>query len=210
MGGRESKQFAELPERKSMGPSRSVHRGLEMRRLAFLIPVLAAAVAVLGACGGGDDDDDDGGETRTPRGAAGGAATPGGAVGIADLARAVVQIVALDRSGDDVWTGSGTFVSADGLILTNGHVVDDRFDEYEDLGVALTGKADEPPEMSYLAEIAAVDYGLDLAVIRVVSDLEGNEVDEEFPFVAIGDSEEGEIGDSIRILGYPGIGGGRG
>jgi len=128
-------------------------------------------------------------------------------VEVEDLAHAVVQIQAMDSRGDPVWSGSGTFISPDGLILTNAHVVDDRFDEYDSLAVATTVATDEPPELGYLAEIAAVDYALDLAVVRVTSDLDGNEVTEEFPFVALGDSENVEIGDNIRILGYPGIGG---
>ncbi|MDO8616875.1 MAG: serine protease [Dehalococcoidia bacterium] len=173
-----------------------------MRRSLFLSMLAAAAFAGLSACGGGGDD---GGGTPTPKESA---ATPSAApLGVADLAKAVVQIRALDRSGDTVWHGSGTIISPEGLILTNAHVVDDRFDEYDELGVAMTTKTDEPPELKYVAEIAAVDYGLDLAVIRIVSDLDGNRVDEVFPSVPIGDSENVDIGDSIRILGYPGIGG---
>jgi hypothetical protein len=118
-----------------------------------------------------------------------------------------VQIHALDGRGKTVWTGSGTFISSDGLILTNGHVVDNRSDEYDTLGVAVAARSDEPAELAYLAEIAAVDYGLDLAVIRITSDLDGNPVEEQFPFVAIGDSDSVKIGDEVRIFGFPGIGG---
>lgn len=129
---------------------------------------------------------------------------------IRELAQSTVQIWALQLVGDSlepVWSGSGSVISDDGLILTNAHVVDDRFEEYDRLGVAVISRTDEPPEPAYLAEIEAVDYALDLAVIRIVSDLDGNRVTPDLPTVELGDSDDVEIGDHIRILGYPGIGG---
>ena len=132
------------------------------------------------------------------------------APGIKELARSTVQIWALQLVGDSlepVWSGSGSVISEDGLVLTNAHVVDDRLDEYDELGVAVLNRTDEPPEPAYLAEIEAVDYALDLAVIRIVSDLDGNPATADLPTVDLGDSDDVEIGDHIRILGYPGIGG---
>lgn len=128
----------------------------------------------------------------------------------AELAQAAVKIFALLEEGGslyEVWVGSGSVISPDGLILTNGHVVDDRYGEYSHLGVGLTNQSDSPPELLYLAQISAVDYDLDLAVIRVVSDLDGNPVSVDLPYVPLGDSDAIEIGDSLRILGYPVIGG---
>lgn len=127
-----------------------------------------------------------------------------------ELAGATVQISAMSMRGDDwdvEWTGSGVFISPDGLILTNAHVVEDPDLDYEALGVSMTLRTDEPPELRFLAEIAAIDYSLDLAVVRVVSDMEGEEVREHLPYVLIGDSDALELGDHLRILGYPGIGG---
>jgi serine protease Do len=128
----------------------------------------------------------------------------------AELARATVQIFALYESGGEwqvVWSGSGSIIRPDGLTLTNAHVVDDRYGEYTHLGVAITERTDQPPELMYLAEIAAVDYGLDFAVIRIVSDLDGNPAVVDLPYVGLGDSDAMEIGDHLRILGFPGIGG---
>ncbi len=164
---------------------------------------LALSLSLLVACGG----DDGANGTATPKTTAGTPTASARSTAIADLARAVVQIQALDSGGDPVWHGSGTFISVDGLILTNGHVVDDRQQEYQDLGVAITSKTDEPPELRYLAKIVAVDYALDLAVIKIDSDLSGRQVHEQFPFIPTGDSDAIDIGDPIRILGYPGIGG---
>ncbi|MBN1265425.1 MAG: trypsin-like peptidase domain-containing protein [Anaerolineales bacterium] len=129
--------------------------------------------------------------------------------GTADLAKATVQIIAIDDSSgrqDPVWTGSGSFISSEGLILTNAHVVDNRWSDYTLLGIAVTDRTDMPPTLSYLGIIAAVDYDLDLAVIRVISDMEGNPVSIAFPSVVLGDSDAIDIGEHIRILGYPGIG----
>jgi serine protease Do len=128
----------------------------------------------------------------------------------ADLAKATVQILALKAVGDSyevVWSGSGSVIDAGGLILTNGHVVDDRLGDYDVLGVAVTGRTDEPPELQYLAEIASADYDLDLAVIRLTTDMNGNSVDLNLTAIPLGDSDLVEIGDHLRVLGYPGIGG---
>ncbi len=175
-----------------------------MRPNWLAIPLIALAVLALVACGGssGSDKEDKPVDTPLDTPSEDPAVTDTG-----DLANAVVQIFALDPFGDAFWSGSGTLISSDGLILTNAHVVDDRFDEYEDLVVATTGRTDEPPELAYLVEIVAVDYALDLAVIAITTDLDGSRVGETFPFVALGDSEGIEIGDELRILGYPGIGG---
>ena len=86
-------------------------------------------------------------------------------------------------------------------------MVDDRSGEYEFLGVAVTGRTDEPPELTYRAEIASADYDLDLAVIRIVADMNGNPVSPNLTAIALGDSDQVEIGDHLRVLGYPGIGG---
>lgn len=128
----------------------------------------------------------------------------------AELARATVQILALEVQGasyQPLWTGSGSIISGDGLVLTNSHVVDASQTRYDALGVAVTQEIDQPPALKYLAEIAAVDDDVDLAVLRIVSDFSGVPVDVDLPFVTLGDSNTVEIGDDLRILGYPGIGG---
>lgn len=171
---------------------------MNRNQAAFLASLVA--LTLLAACGGSSDHQPAATLTAGPT------SSPAG-VSAEDLAHAVVQIHALDPRGDTVWTGSGTFISPDGLILTNAHVVDDRNAEYDQLAVAIAASSDQPAHLAYLADIAAVDYVLDLALIRITSDLDGNEVDQRFPYVAIGDSDQVEIGDEVRILGFPGIGG---
>jgi serine protease Do len=129
---------------------------------------------------------------------------------IPDLARATVQILALVRVGNDfqaIWSGSGSIIDSRGLVLTNAHVVDDRFDEYTDIGIAMIERTDQAPDLSYLASIVTVDYDLDLAVIQIRSDLDGDPVSLDLPTVALGNSDQVELGGTLRILGYPGIGG---
>jgi len=134
---------------------------------------------------------------------------------IRHLIRATVQIIALQEGPNGyqpLWTGSGTLVSPDGYILTNAHVATDPDPAYrpDALGIALTSHSDEPPELTYLAEVVALDPRLDLAVLRITTDLNGRPVDPaslNLAYVPLGDSDQLELGDRLRIFGYPGIGG---
>jgi S1-C subfamily serine protease len=128
--------------------------------------------------------------------------------------RAVVQIVTIiDLNGRLVegWTGSGTIISEEGHILTNAHVVtSDRFFDVAELIVAITTAQDRPPERMFLADLVQADRNLDLAVIKVRSDLSGGPANFDalgIEPVRIGEAESLQLGDPIIILGYPGIGG---
>lgn len=128
--------------------------------------------------------------------------------------RAVVQITAvLDLNGQLIegWTGSGTIISEEGHILTNAHVVlSDRFFDVADLIVSITMAQDQPPVQMFFADVVQADVSLDLAVIKVRSDLSGGQVNfDDFGIepVKIGQAESLQLGDPIIILGYPGIGG---
>ena len=144
------------------------------------------------------------------------------------LQAATVQIFAKQVNNgrlQTIWTGSGTLISADGIILTNAHVAaptspglailyndpEMLFDEQPDqLVVALSDSADRPPVEVYIAELAAADGSLDLAVIKITADLDGTKLDTstlDLPFVEVGNSDTIGLGDEIRILGYPGAGG---
>lgn len=128
--------------------------------------------------------------------------------------QAVVQIIAIvDVQGKTQpgWTGSGSIISSDGLILTNAHVVlSDRFYEVKELQVALTTAADQPPQPEFIMELLQADAAMDIAVGRIKSDLDGNPVDFgklKLPTVPIGNSDAMNLGDPLVIIGYPGIGG---
>ena len=130
---------------------------------------------------------------------------------------AVVQIVALRQRLvghlSPAWTGSGTIVDPSGLILTNCHVVNPRAmgmpaPPADRLAIAVTQRSDEPPALTYFAEIVVQSPQLDLAVLRIVAGLDGGPVSGlNLPAVAVGDSDVLELGDTVSIFGYPGIGG---
>lgn len=126
----------------------------------------------------------------------------------------VVQISAqvyTDGALETAWTGSGSIISADGYILTNAHVVlPDKYSPVDALVISLTIAEDSEPVPLYYAEVMQADINLDLAVIRIFKDITGKAVGPEdlaLPFVELGNADDLHLGDSITILGYPGIGG---
>jgi S1-C subfamily serine protease len=122
------------------------------------------------------------------------------------LARSVVQVQMLS-GGEMVGWGSGTVISEDGLILTNAHVATPSDVELDDLIIAVTQQADTPPEPGYHAEVVAADSVLDLAIIRITTNMGGGPYDGALEPIPIGDSDDVSIGDELIILGYPSVGG---
>ncbi len=145
------------------------------------------------------------------------------------VTRASVQLgpVALvkSKSGESelkfMGWGSGTLLRG-GYILTNHHVTDLTPIQKQTKGksnvkvlegrlvVMLTKRTDEPPVPSYIAEVIADNEELDLAVLRIRFDLSGNEVNPDeldLPYIGVGNSDIVELGDTLNIFGYPGIGG---
>lgn len=145
--------------------------------------------------------------TSTGDGEAASSLPPAIAASVAELAESTVQIIMLD--GDvPLCSGSGTIIDELGTILTNAHVIEPGGAcPYDRIGIAVTGDAGLPPELLYLADVYAYDPVVDLAVVRIATDLDGAAVAGPFRAVPVGDSDAVEIGDQLRILGYPGIGG---
>ncbi|KER66576.1 peptidase S1 and S6, chymotrypsin/Hap [Burkholderia cepacia] len=82
-------------------------------------------------------------------------------------------------------SGSGFIVSADGLILTSAHVVDDA----TDVTVRLTDRRE------FKATVLAVDPQSDVAVLRVNAT--------KLPFVRVGDSSKVRAGEPVMTIGAP-------
>lgn len=163
------------------------------RRVVAAVALFAAAVASLGSTAAAD------GRVERP------AADPEQALSPDQLARSVVKIFAVTGDGL-LWSGSGTVVSADGLVLTNAHVA--TGDVPFDMHVAVTESTDAPPTVRYRAELVSADQALDLALIRIVADLDGAPYQAgTIPPIPIGNSDNIQLGDELLILGYPGIGG---
>jgi serine protease Do len=87
--------------------------------------------------------------------------------------------------------GSGFIISADGLVVTNNHVIEGA----EEILVFLTDGT------RLLARIVGADEKTDLAVLKV-------DAGHELPFVEFGDSDGADVGDWVLAIGNPfGLGG---
>ncbi|MEL6504660.1 MAG: DegQ family serine endoprotease [Pseudomonadota bacterium] len=82
--------------------------------------------------------------------------------------------------------GSGVIVSADGMVITNHHVIKDA----DEVKVALSDGQE------FAAKIVLVDKRSDLAVLQF-------EPDDAMPVVPLGDSENLQVGDLVLALGNP-------
>jgi len=83
--------------------------------------------------------------------------------------------------------GSGFFISKKGEILTNNHVIDgaDKIEVHLNDGT------------NYKAKLVGADPATDLAVIKVLDS------DEDFPFLALGDSHALRVGEWVMAVGNP-------
>ena len=137
--------------------------------------------------------------------------------GVGSVMKSVVQVVAL-KSGflggmSSAWTGSGSIVDPSGIILTNCHVANPRAmgmssPSADRLGISVTDRSDEPPAVTYFAEVVAQNPRLDLAVLRIVADAHGRRTGQlDLPSIPLGDSDQLGLGEQLAIIGYPGIGG---
>ncbi|NTW75960.1 MAG: PDZ domain-containing protein, partial [Candidatus Moranbacteria bacterium] len=85
-----------------------------------------------------------------------------------------------------VGSGTGFFVSSDGLVVTNKHVVSDQTADY---AVVLSGGKE------YSAKVLAVSPNQDIAVLKI----EGSD----FPSLPLGDSETLRVGQTAIAIGNP-------
>jgi len=87
----------------------------------------------------------------------------------------------------DIGGGSGFFVSSDGLIVTNKHVVDQKKAEY----TVFTNDGQK-----HIAKIIALDPVLDIALIKIDPPAGGS-----FPYLSLGDSDALQVGQSVIAIG---------
>jgi len=150
--------------------------------------------------------------TPEPSGPAG-PSQPEGTKDLNRLAKSTVRLYALDDDFVCIGTGSGTIMNEQGYILTNYHCVGDEYGLYNSMGyvaIALTTDVRAVAQPQYFAQFRGGDPALDLAVVQITEDLNGNRVsaaDLKLTPAKLGNSDDLNIGDEINILGYPGVGG---
>lgn len=92
----------------------------------------------------------------------------------------------------EVGGGSGFFVSSDGLIVTNKHVVSQKNVEY----TVFTNDGKK-----YDAKVVARDPVLDIALIKIDSLTKTGTGEFNFPYLSLGDSDVLEVGQSVIAIG---------
>jgi S1-C subfamily serine protease len=124
--------------------------------------------------------------------------------------QSVVQVTVMANKGGSlmpVWSGSGTVISTDGLILTSAHaVIPQKNYPVDALVVSISPQPNLPVSPTYFAMVVQADPDLDLAVILITADMLRNPVKRQslhLSPVVIGDAEKLNKGDRINILGYP-------
>ena len=91
-----------------------------------------------------------------------------------------------EKMNKRIGTGSGVIISADGLIITNYHVIEDATE------IEITSNKNK----TYKAEIIGSDPNTDLAVLKI-------NPDENLPFIPFGDSDNSRIGEWVLAVGNP-------
>ncbi|MEL6271213.1 MAG: serine protease, partial [Chloroflexota bacterium] len=125
---------------------------------------------------------------------------------IEEVAASVVLIEAVQGSRA-LSGGSGTIISPDGIIYTNRHVIEDG----SDFAIYMLDDIREQPVLRYYATLQYVSNNIDVdfAILKIDRDSNQRPIDataENLPYLPAAAGEEVNIGERIRIFGYPGIG----
>lgn len=122
----------------------------------------------------------------------------------------VMQTRTVDGITQITCVSSGTIVTPDGLILTNAHgTLTNPNCPGDSIIIGLSVREGEPPVPSFRAVVAQSDPGLDLALLRINAELNGQPIQSNeltLPFVGVANSDSITLDETIYVVGYPGIG----
>lgn len=110
-------------------------------------------------------------------------------------------------------TGSGSVITPKGHILTNFHVVSDDNGKLINNGnnviVAVPPNEGDAAQPKFRAKVADFDPKLDLAIIQLLALADGAPLPANLGLtpIPVGSSKSVNIGDTIIIIGFPGLGG---
>ncbi|MGE0789091.1 MAG: S1C family serine protease [Sandaracinaceae bacterium] len=128
--------------------------------------------------------------------------------------RAAVKITAEGEHGETS-TGSGTIIDARGYILTNFHVIGHTHPGRGEPGSFISGTnrvrigivstARETATERYLGQVVRADARLDLALVRIITDLAGNPLSrtQRFPFIPLSSTSGLRPGTRLFAFGFP-------
>jgi hypothetical protein len=119
--------------------------------------------------------------------------------------KALVEINGKEQIG---WQATGALISSDGLILTSARaVLGNRFYPVKDIIVALTVTPEMPPVEKYRASIVQVDEALDVAMVKLRTDLSGTSLDFsslQLPALPVASSVSAYLpGEPLAMWGFP-------
>ncbi|MFK7986835.1 MAG: S1C family serine protease [Sandaracinaceae bacterium] len=128
--------------------------------------------------------------------------------------RAAVKITSESGPGEGA-TGSGSIIDPRGYVLTNFHVVGHThpgngapgtlINTGNEVRLAMVTTPRENAQTRYLGRVVRADARLDLALIRIISDMDGNPIprSQRFPSVPIADTSRLRPGSRLFAFGFP-------
>ena len=123
-----------------------------------------------------------------------------------DLERALLATVEVMTTHS---SGSGTFISAQGHILTNYHVVEGYLNDDAPIVIGMSLDHRLPSQEMFHAEVLAVAPERDMALLRVTEGVYSEPMASflPLPYVQLNQEDSLRIGDPLTVIGYPAVGG---